>query len=584
MAGPWEKYQAPAETGPWTKYAPTQPETTPSQSAPIKPKGIKDMLLSVPIMPSGLTLRDAGNLAAGGVRGAGSIGATILAPLDVARDAIAGKGLSLESNRQRRQDMTDALQSLGADTDSLTFGAGKLGGEIAGTAGVGGLLANGARALGAAPTLVNSLASGGMTTGAPAAKALSIQGAKNMATRMAGGALTGGATAGLVSPENAGTGALVGGALPPSLAALSGFRTLGAKLSPIGSANKDLARTAIEKYEIPLGVADVSSNGTIKALRSTLNDVPIVGGIGSAQREGVQAGFNKAVGGTFGAPEKKLTVDVVEASKKRMGKEFDRIWDNNALKVDDEMFGKLTALQRQAAKLPKNEGGSLNAEINDLLSKVQAGPDGAAIIPGDVANNFQSYLRRRAEGSAGMKNELGDLRQSIISAFNRSVRPEDAAALTVNRAQYKAFKTVEPLLNSAEAGVAGRVPGDIPAALLPQAVARQYSNAGNTPLGELSQIGSRFIVDRTPRTGGSMRAALQNLGIGTAIVGAGAVNPALAVATLPAAAGVNGLLGSPSIARRLVSERPPNELIGLLANPEMRGLLYKSAPVLTSSR
>ncbi|RYH24933.1 MAG: hypothetical protein EON54_24425, partial [Alcaligenaceae bacterium] len=98
------------------------------------------------------------------VRGAGSIGATLLAPGDAIQDAIAGRPL-LTTNKQRRASMDGGLQELGADTGSLAFGAGKLTGEIAGTAGTGNVLASGAKAMGAAPRVVNALASGGMNMG-----------------------------------------------------------------------------------------------------------------------------------------------------------------------------------------------------------------------------------------------------------------------------------------------------------------------------------------------------------------------------------------------------------------------------------
>jgi hypothetical protein len=96
-------------------------------------------------------LASVGDVAAGVLRGAGSIGATLLAPIDVASDALAGKGLTLESNRQRRADMDSALDTLGADTDSIAYKVGKVGGEIAGTAGAGGVVANAARFAGAPP-------------------------------------------------------------------------------------------------------------------------------------------------------------------------------------------------------------------------------------------------------------------------------------------------------------------------------------------------------------------------------------------------------------------------------------------------
>jgi hypothetical protein len=141
------------------------------------------------------------NFGAGGIRGAGSIGATLLAPIDVASDAIAGKGLTLDSNRKRRQAMDDALSGLGADTDSVAYGAGKLGAEVAGTLGAGGAVANTAARIpgvaAAVPNLLQSVRTAGMTSNAAGPVG-------NLLTRTAGGAITGWVSAGMVDPELAG--------------------------------------------------------------------------------------------------------------------------------------------------------------------------------------------------------------------------------------------------------------------------------------------------------------------------------------------------------------------------------------------
>lgn len=208
MAGPWEKYgAAEPQSGPWAKYG------EPAKAEPSMLDSIK---------------QGAGNLTAGLVRGAGSIGATLLAPVDIAADAIAGKGLTLESNRQRRADMDAALASAGAETGSVLYGAGKLVGEIAGTAGAGGAIANAARVLpGAARAapLLESIASGGMRAGG-------LTGVAGQATRAAGGAVAGGAAAGLVNPEDAGLGAVIGAAAPGVIqAAGAAGRAIGGTLS-----------------------------------------------------------------------------------------------------------------------------------------------------------------------------------------------------------------------------------------------------------------------------------------------------------------------------------------------------------------
>lgn len=168
------------------------------------------------------------DLVAGGVRGAGSIGATLLWPVDKITDMVKGdreQTLStlitgdkpLSRNEERRRDMTAALGTMGADTDSTAFAAGKLGGEIAGTAGAGGAIGSAlARIPGAAtamPGVISALRTGGMTTGQAVAPG-AIAAARDMGTRVLGGAVAGGASAGLVDPSQAGTGAAIGGALP----------------------------------------------------------------------------------------------------------------------------------------------------------------------------------------------------------------------------------------------------------------------------------------------------------------------------------------------------------------------------------
>lgn len=456
-----------------------------------------------------------------------------------------------------------------AEANPISNGIGRFGADFVATAPVGGLLAKGARAV--APSLAAT------QTGANIIRAVETSGAQGggLVPRSIGGAVTGAASAGVINPDDVKSGAIIG-AVTPSALKLAGRAgsAVADVVRPATSAGTTLAKTAIDKYGIPLSVGDVSESGIVKGARSFLNDLPVIGRPGQALKDKQTKAFNKAVGATFGAPAESFTPQVIDQAKQRLGAEFDRIWNNNNLQVDGAMFQKLNDLEAQAAKLPQGEGGSVSKEIQDLFSKMQQDPTGAVVIPGDVANKFQSYLRRRAESSPGLRNELGDLRQTVIGAFNRSVAPSDAAALTLNRAQYKAFKTVEPLLNSAEVGVAGRAAGDVPAALLPNAVNRSYRNAAGTPLADLSAIGSRFLVDRVPRTGGSGRAMVQNSAL-VGFLGAGAfTNPALAGASAITLGGANKALNSPMLGRLLLEQAPDLPT----------GLLYRSAPLLGANR
>jgi uncharacterized protein YidB (DUF937 family) len=194
------------------------------------------------------------NVGAGLVRGAGAIGSTILAPIDYATDVIKGKEGKLSRHEQRVADLDRATKELfGANPESLAFQLGKLGYELPATAGVGGALAKGAEAIPViaknAPALIEALRTGGFSTGQKAAPLLSVQGAKQLGTRGLGGAVTGGASAALVNPDEAGFGAVIGGALPVAGQVIgSAARNLGRSVS---SADRQIA----EKLAAQMGVS-----------------------------------------------------------------------------------------------------------------------------------------------------------------------------------------------------------------------------------------------------------------------------------------------------------------------------------------
>jgi hypothetical protein len=170
--------------------------------------------------------------AAGLVRGAGSIGSTLIRPFE-----------SSEENTQRRAAIDSTMADAGADTNSFAYGGGKLAAEVAGTAGVGNAIGAPLRAMGPAGTVANrlgtALATSGATTGAPVAQGLAPA-AGNMLLRMGGGAGAGAASAGMIDPKMAGTGAVVGGVLPPATAFVGKMaNTAGALVRPFTASGQN---------------------------------------------------------------------------------------------------------------------------------------------------------------------------------------------------------------------------------------------------------------------------------------------------------------------------------------------------------
>lgn len=182
------------------------------------------------------------NIIAGGFKGASDIGATLLRPVDW---ALNKTGLTETTNEQRRQSLQDFFAQ-NFDPQSMAFKGGELAADVAGTAGVGGVLAKGAMAVPALARFAPALESGGFRLGtAPAKTAADV--AKNIATRVGAGGVVGGATAGLVNPDQAGTGAMIGAAMPPVVTAAGaiGKAVKSAVIDPLVNQDAILAKTLL---------------------------------------------------------------------------------------------------------------------------------------------------------------------------------------------------------------------------------------------------------------------------------------------------------------------------------------------------
>lgn len=412
MAGPWEKY-ATQEDGPWKKY---QPAAEP-EGGGFLDRAVDD-LKQVP--------GRVGNLAAGAFRGAGSIGATIMAPKDIISDALEGKGLTLESNRRRRADMDATLQELGADPSSRQFQAGKLGAEVAGSLGAGGLVAKGVSPL--APVLANAIRSGGFN--APGA---------NMLTRIAGGAISGGATAGLVDPKYAPAGFAIGGILPPATKA-AGYA--GNALSEgMDWASRKLMQSAIKPTIKQLQTGDAA----------TAVDVLLERGINPNQ-----AGVNKLrgliddlnsqiaskVSNSTAKVNKGNVIDRAWSSRGRFTNQVDPEGDLNAI---DGVFERFYLNPRVPADMPVQAAQDLKQGTYRVLAK-KYGQMGSAETEAQkaLARGLKEEIADAVPEVAGLNAQESKLITTLNVAERRALmelnkNPVGLAALAQSPASWAAF-------------------------------------------------------------------------------------------------------------------------------------------------
>jgi hypothetical protein len=403
--------------------------------------------------------------------------------------------------------------------------------------------------MGAPAATVSSIASGGLNVGGKT-------GAAALATRLAGGAVTGGATAGLVNPEDAGTGAMIGGAFPVVAKAVgAGVQKAGAALrgSPVSTEVADLAGRA-KQLGINIPADRIANSKPMNALAASLDYVPFSGRAATNTR--MESQLNTALSKTFGQNTDNVTMGLRKAGD-ALGGEFDRVLQNNTVKVDQQFFQDIAEHATRASKELGTDGANvIKNQIDEIMQKGASGQ-----IDGQAAYNIKRTLDRIGKRNTPEAFYALDLKKSLMGALNRSLGPDEAAKFAATRQQYGNMLTLEKIAkNGAE--------GDISIARL-----ANMKNIRSPDLQELADISAQFLKSRE-----SPHGALQRLVIGGTGVGVGTSLGALPLAGGLMAAGrlANSVLNSDAARRAVLGQPVLNQAVtdgGLLGFSRVAPLL-----------
>lgn len=371
---------------------------------------------------------------------------------------------------------------------STAGGLGRIAGNIAVTAPIGGGL------LGA-----------GVRAGAAGARALGMSAA---AGRLAG-ALLGNAAAGAGSnlatnsrtDESAARSAADGAALGIATGALGAvMRPVAQHLADtvtggtISRSRAELARLANEKYGIGLTAPQISDSQGMKYLATGA-----AGGMTTPEQLGQ---FTRAVSRTFGEDSPALTPDVIDRAHINLGQRFDDVANRTSIVADPQFHEDIAAIQRDAPQvLTPEEMAPVSNQIANVLGHIPQ----SGIIMG---SQYQALTRHGTPLALAMRSRnpniafyAGRVRDALDDAMERSLtatgNTDVLDDLRDARFQYKNLKTIEPLAAKANED------GAISPALLQGAVSRTFKNRarkGAADLGELAQIGQSFLKNQ-PNSG-----------------------------------------------------------------------------------
>lgn len=520
-------------------------------------------------------LRGAGgairDMAAGAVRGAGDLGATIMAPGDMIADAVfAARPDGQSRNQARRAGMTEALGRLGANTDSPQFAAGRVGAQIAGTAGIGGVIARGARAIPVvannAPRLLNAIESGGFALGAGPVRAGAAARVTDAATRAAGGAIAGGAAAGLVDPENAATGAAIGAALP------AGVRALGVAGERIGA----LVRGPEQPATLRTAVEEARQAGYVipptQARGSLLNRLGegFAGKLTTAQNASArnQGTTNRLAARALGLPEDTIiTAEVLANVRAAAGQQYEALGQavgtltlgNAYQKALDDIAAPFV---RTATALPDRAP----SPVIDLVNGLRV-PQ----IDGASAVEVVKQLRTQADDAFRAGNtDVGRAARSAAKAIEDAMEKQLAA--TGNQQALKAFRDARALI--ARAHTIGRALDNPEMGTVNARKLGEMIKKGKPLMGDLAvagRFGTTFRTAAQPTEAMGSLPQLSPLDYALGLMGGGGM---VAGGGVPAAA---LMFGRPAVRATMLSPIVQNSLVQP-AQSNMPALLDQLAP------
>lgn len=484
-------------------------------------------------------------------------------------------GQSMSPVEQANAARAQGLQEFNADNQGPFFTGGRIAGNIAATYPVGGALGSVAKGLGAAQ-LGSAIASGGMTAGGVAAPGVG-NALANMGARMAGGAIAGGGAAGLIDPNSAATGAVVGAALPPVVKGLG----------MAGSAAGRLVRGP----EVPEGVRTAAAAAREAGyvipptqVRPTLANRLLEGTAGkltTAQNASAanQQVTNRLARQAIGAEE--LTPEALQMVRSKANEAYTALGQAGQFAADDAFREALKKAGAPSAQLQKDFPALANSELSGLVksfSKTQEFDAQSAIEAIKVMRAAQrasvgsqdpaAVAMGRAQGK--IANALEDLvDRNLASSGNQDLLGAYRDARQTLAKVYDLEKALNPASGNVDAKKVanllkkGRLTGELKqigefAGSFPKA-AQTLENMGSLP--QTSPLDWTAAGGIAAATGGSPVAALGLV-----------ARPAARAAAL-----------SPFVQNRL-SQPPGLPMLTQNARQNLLQPLYRAGPVLASDR
>jgi hypothetical protein len=356
---------------------------------------------------------DAANAIVGGVTGAAKL-------VSAVPDWIATKaGIDnsyLGAQHQAALNQNQLGRDIGADPESIAYKGGEIASQVAGTAGIGGILAKAPMLAQAAPKLAAAIESGGFSLGKNAIPAATVVGKiTDAATRVAGGAITGAASGGVINPAETLASTAIGAALPGGGALLgAGRRAVSPIFTPSDSAirNLELAAGGREKLAFALRNAEHANQSMPLGQSVTMGQ--------GSRNEGIAALERAAKGNNAAAFQ-----DIYSSQRGAMAEALDSMAGTDALR------NKIVANRKAMTEPLYAENAQMMHQGEDISAIMDAAPKSMVKEATDNARmRGDANIVADETGNSYSGGLVDALRKRLSSAKDMAFRASDTDSAT----------------------------------------------------------------------------------------------------------------------------------------------------------
>ena len=395
--------------------------------------------------------------ALGALQEAANVGGNWLQGVKIGANML-GFNPDIMPKEQRQKEVQSFVGQQGAQPESLPFQIGQGAYDVALTAGVPGAVAKPIAGLGKySPTLAKlaqAVRTGGMEGG-------------NLATRTAGGAIASGAATGAINPENAGTGAVVGGLMPSAIGAISRI---------VRPQTNQKVLDLMEQGVTP--TPGQILGGTANTIEEKMQSVPIVGeAIGSARKKAVEefnsAALNRALA-PIGQKTSKIGREGINEVEDKISSVYNSLLPKLSFIPDQTFNQEIGQLKQIARNFPKQE----YTEFNNILGRTnlntsmsgQALKDAESVLSKEVSafkNSTDAYQKR-----------LGETLEGVLTSLRNSLSRSNPQYAQELKSANEAWANYTRIRGAASSTAAGANEGVFSPAQLAMAVRAADKSAG----------------------------------------------------------------------------------------------------------